>query len=71
MNEKLLVLSEDAASSSSEDMSTTAGCWDVMCVRKVCACSPQREVASCMHLRSSFYTTWAGGFPSFFFCVLL
>ena len=72
MNEKLLVLSEDAASSSSEDMSTTAGSWDVMCVRKVCAYSPQRGVASCMHLRSSFYTTWAGGFPIFLFvCVLL
>jgi len=64
MSEKSSWLSHDAASSSSEDMSTTAGWRDVMCVRKAYAYSPQRGVASCIHLRSSFCRTWAGGFPS-------
>jgi len=46
MGGKLLWLSDDTASSSSEDMSTTAGCRDVMRVRRAYAYSPQRGVAS-------------------------
>ena len=64
MSEKSSWLSGDAASSSSEDMSTTAGWRDVMCVRRAYAYSPQRGVDSCIHLRNSFCRTWAGGFPS-------
>jgi len=63
MSEKSSLLSEDTASSSSEDMSTTAGCRDVMCVQRAYPYSPQRGVASCIHLRNSFRKTWAGGFP--------
>ena len=62
MNRKSSWLSDDAASLSSEDMSTTAGCRDVMCVRRTYAYSPQREVASCIHLCNFFCRTWAGGF---------
>jgi len=58
---KSLWLSDDAASSSSEDMSTTAGWRDVMCVRRAYAYSPQRGVDSFIHLRNSFYRIWAGG----------
>jgi len=64
MSEKSSWLSDDAASSSSEDMSTTAGWRDVMCVRRAYAYSSQRGVDSCIHLRNSFCRTWAGGFPS-------
>ena len=64
MSEELSWLSDDAASSSLEDMSTTAGCRDVMCVRRAYAYSPQKGVASCIHLRNFFCKTWAGGFPS-------
>jgi len=64
MSEKSSWLSDDAALSSSEDMSTTAGCRDVMCVRRAYAYSPQRGVASCIHLSNSFCRTWAGGFSS-------
>jgi len=64
MSEKSSWLSDDAASSSSEDMSTTA-CWrDVMCVWRAYAYSPQRGVDSCILLRNSFCRIWAGGFPS-------
>jgi len=48
MSEKSSWLSDDAASSSSEDMSATAGWRDVMCVRRVYAYSPQRGVDSCI-----------------------
>jgi len=64
MSEKSSWLSDDAASLSLQDLSTTAGCRDVMCVRRAYAYSPQREVASCIHLHNSFCSTWAGGFPS-------
>jgi len=64
MSEKSSWLSDDGASSSSEDMSTTAGWRDVMCVRRAYAYSPQRGVDSCIHLRNSFCRTWEGGFPS-------
>jgi len=63
MSEKSSWLSDDAASSSSEDMSTTAGWRDVMGVRRAYAYSPQRGVNSSIHLRNSFGKTWAGGFP--------
>jgi len=39
MSEKSSWLSDDTASSSSEDMSTTVGCRDVMCVRRAYAYS--------------------------------
>jgi len=40
MSEKSSWLSDDAASSSSEDMPTTAGWRDVTCVRRAYAYSP-------------------------------
>ena len=49
MIEKSSLLSDDSASSSSEDMSTTAGCKDVMCVRRVYEHSQHGGVASCIH----------------------
>jgi len=64
MSEKSSWLSDEAASLSLEDMSTTAGCRDVKCVRRTYAYSPQRGVASCTHLCNSFCRTWAGGFQS-------
>jgi len=64
MREKSSWLSDDAAFSSSEDMSTTAGWRDAMCVQRAYAYSPQKWVDSCIHLRSSFCRIWAGGFPS-------
>jgi len=40
----------------------------VIRVKDKCVCvfvySPQRRVASCIHLRNSFRSTWAWGFPS-------
>ena len=42
MSAKSSWLSDDTASSSSEDMSTTAGWRDVMCVRRAYAYSPPR-----------------------------
>ena len=53
ISEKSSLLSDDAASSSSEDMSITAGYRDVMCVQRACANSQHRGVASCNHLRLS------------------
>jgi len=50
MSEMSSLLSDDAASSSSEDIPTTAGCKDVMCVRRAYANSQHRGVASCTHL---------------------
>ena len=64
MSAKLPLLSDDAASSSSEDRSTTAGCKDVMCVRRTYANSQQKGVASCINLRNFFCKTWGEGFPS-------
>jgi len=52
MCEKSSLLFQDGALSSSEDRSTTAGCWDVMCVRRAYAKSPKRGVAFGMHLRN-------------------
>jgi len=63
MSEKSSWLSDDAASSSSEDMSTTSDCKDVTCVRRAYANSQHRGVASCMHLRRSLFIIWGGGFP--------
>ena len=64
MSENSSWLPDDAASSSSEHISTTAGWRDVMCVRRAYAYSPPKEVDSCIHLRSSLCRTWAGGFSS-------
>jgi len=63
MSEKPSWLSDDAASLSSEDMSTTTGCRDVMCVRRAYANSQHRGVASCIHLHRSLCRIWGGGFP--------
>jgi len=63
MSEKSSWLSDDAASSSLEDMSTTTGCRDVTCVRRAYANSQHRVVASCIHLRRSLCRIWGGGFP--------
>jgi len=63
MSEKSLWLSDDAALSSLEDMSTTAGCMDVMCVRRSYANSQHRGVASCIHLRRFLCRILGGGFP--------
>ena len=62
MSEKSSLLSDNAVSSSSEDMSTTAGCKEVMCARRAYTNSQHRGVASCIHLRRSFCRIW-GGFP--------
>ena len=43
MSEKSSSLSDDAASSSLEDMSTTAGCRDVMCAWRAYANSQHHE----------------------------
>ena len=49
MSEKSSLLSDDAVSSSSEYMSTTAGWRDVMCVQRAYAYSPQSCMASRHH----------------------
>jgi len=68
MSEKSSWLSDDAASSASADMSTSAGCRDsdVMGVRRAYAYRPQRGVAPWIHLRNSHFrtVTWAGRVPS-------
>jgi len=74
ISEKSSLLSDDAAPSSSEYMSTTAGWRDVMCVRRTYAYSPQRCVASRHHrdvwllvsisVIPSSCKTWAGRLPS-------
>jgi len=61
MSDKSSLLSDDAASSSSEDMSSTAGCKEVMCVRRAYANSHHRGVASCIHLRRSLCRTLGRG----------
>jgi len=63
MSEKSSLLSDDAAPSSSEDMPTTAGCREVMCVQRAYANSKHRGVASGTHLRRSLCRIWGGGFP--------
>jgi len=63
ISEKSSWLSDDAASSSSEDMSTTTGCRDVMCRWRAYANSQHRGVASCINLRRSLCRIWGGGFP--------
>jgi len=63
MSEKSSWLCDVAASSSLEDMSTTAGCRDVRCVRRAYANSQHRGFASCIHLRRSLSRIWGGGFP--------
>jgi len=62
MSEKSSLLSDDAASSS-ENMSTTAGCKEVMCVRRAYTNSQHRGFASCTHLRRSLCRIWGGEFP--------
>ena len=54
MSEKSSLLYDDAESSSSEDMSTTTGCKEVMCVRRAYANSQHRGFGSCIHLCRSF-----------------
>jgi len=49
IGEKSSLLSDDSAVSSSEDMSTTAGCKEVTCMRRAYANSLQIRVASMIH----------------------
>jgi len=63
MSEKSSLLSDDAASSSPEDMSTTASCRHVMCAQMAYANSRHRGVAFCFYLRGSFCRICGGGFP--------
>ena len=49
IGEKSSLLSDDSAASSSEDMSTTAGCREVTCMRSAYANSLQIGVASVIH----------------------
>jgi len=63
MSEKSSLLSDDAVSSSSEDMSTTAGCKEVMCERRAYANSQHKGIACCTHLRRSLCRIWGGVFP--------
>jgi len=61
MSGKSSWLSDDAASSSSEDMSTPTGWRDVMCVRRAYAYSPQRGVDSCTFFVIPFAELGQGG----------
>jgi len=63
MSGKSSFLSDDAASSSPEDMSTTASCRHVMCAQMAYANSKHRGVAFCFYLRRSFCRIWGGRFP--------
>ena len=59
---KLRMHPHNAHTCVSEDMSTTAGCKEVMCVRRAYANSHHRGVASCTHLRRSLCRIWGGRF---------
>jgi len=64
IGEKLSLLSEDSSASSSEDMSTTAGCTEVTCMRRAYANSLQNGVASMIHPFRTFCSTCGGGLPN-------
>ena len=58
------LLSDDSATSSSKDMSTTAGCREVTCMRRAYANSLQIGVASVIHPFKPFCSTCGGGLPN-------
>jgi len=64
IGEKSSLLSDDSAVSSSEDMSTTAGCKEVTCMRRAYANSLQIGVASMIHAFRAFCSTCGGGLPN-------
>jgi len=64
IGEKSSLLSDDNAASSSKDMSTTAGCREVTCMRRAYANSLQIGVASVIHPFRPFRSTWGGGVPN-------
>jgi len=66
IGEKSSLLLEDSAASSSEDMSTTAGCKEVTCMRRAYANSLQIGVASMIHPFRPFcsLSTCGGGLPN-------
>jgi len=63
IDEKSSLLSDDSAASSSEDMSTTAGCREVTCMRGTYANALQIGVASVIHPFRPFCSTCGGGLP--------
>ena len=64
IGEKSSLLSDDIASSSSEDMSTTAGSKEVTRMRRAYANSLQSGVASMIQLFKPFCSTCDGGLPN-------
>jgi len=64
IGEKLSLLSDDSAASSSEDMSTTAGCKEVTCMRRAYANSLQIGVASMIHAFRPFAALAVEGCPT-------
>ena len=59
ISEKLSLLSDDSAASSSEDMSTTAGSKEVTCMRRAYANSLQIGVASMIQpFRTLVVSSW-------------
>jgi len=57
IGEKSSLLSDDSVTSSSEDMSTTAGWREVTCMRRACANSLQIGVASVLDPFNPFCST--------------
>ena len=64
IGEKLSLLSDDIAASSSEDKSTVTGYRDVICIRSAYVNSPQMGVASVIHPFRFLLSTGGGGLPS-------
>jgi len=64
IGEKLSLLSDNSAASSSEDKSTVTGCRDVTCMRSAYANSPQMGVASVIHQFKFGLSTGGGGLLS-------
>jgi len=63
IDEKSSLLSDDSAASSSEDMSTTAGCREVTCMRGTYANALQIGVASVIHPFRPFAALAVEGCP--------
>jgi len=64
IGEKSSLLSDNSAASSSQDMSTAAGCREVTCMRRAYANSLQIVVASMIHPLRPFCSTCRGGLPN-------
>jgi len=71
MCEKSSLLFQDGALSSSEDRSTTAGCWDVMCVRRAYRRSTQNHQREVWLLVSIYVISFARLREEVFFEYLL